>query len=62
MVHGDLHEHNAIVSEAEVKIIDLLHRYRLAMVNDDKRDEAVRSELRTSKALLQQLGHGCASP
>lgn len=58
MVHGDLHEHNAIVSEGEVKIIDLLHRYTLAMVNAEKRDEAVRRELRTLKVLLQQLiGH-----
>ena len=58
MVHGDLHEHNIMVVDGEVKIIDLLHRYTLALVSADKRTEQVRRELRALKGLLQQVvGH-----
>lgn len=63
MVHGDLHEQNAMISHGEVKIIDLLHRYTLATTNEEKREDAVRRELRTLKGLLQQLiGHSEVSP
>jgi tRNA A-37 threonylcarbamoyl transferase component Bud32 len=55
MVHGDLHEHNVMISGGQAKVIDLLHRYSLALVSLDKRAEQVIRELRTLKTLVQQL-------
>jgi len=58
MVHGDLHEQNVMVCEGQPKVIDLLHRYSLAMVTEKRRDEQILRELRQLKGLLQQLfGH-----
>lgn len=58
MVHGDLHEHNVMISGGEAKVIDLLHRYSLALVSAARQADQVIRELRTVKTLLQQLlGH-----
>jgi tRNA A-37 threonylcarbamoyl transferase component Bud32 len=58
MVHGDLHEHNVMICAGQAKVIDLLHRFSLAMVSEERRQEQVVRELRALKILMQQLvGH-----
>jgi len=58
MVHGDLHEHNVMICVGQAKVIDLLHRYSLALLSVGRRGEQVVRELRALKMLLQQaVGH-----
>ncbi len=55
MVHGDLHEHNVMIVGSEAKIIDLLHRFSLASLSLDKRENQIVLELRNVKTLLHKL-------